>query len=391
MPRERDDAPWPAGPAKVRKLPGRKREGDLIYWRAVVTVGGKEKVVWSGRCRRNDPVHVAIIMEEARKKLSGEADATAPDGGLRSANVKGLLGSWKAHQESRRDTGEISVRSFEVYRVCIRHLSKGLGDVLLEQLDRDAVSAYVRARRTGEKPASSRTVHGELVQLEAAWAWGRKRGVVPDRDLDVPVLKIEPVREKRTPTKSEVLAVLEHLEGWRRRAFVLLYATGARIKEVAHLRWRDIDFAAGENGVLNIRGKGDRPREVPIVPGLARELARTPVDQRTPDGWVVGAEPLTTRSRLLDHIATACEAAGVPRLTPHGLRRLAVDSLYEAGKDVGTVADTLGQSPSVALRYYRQARPESKLRALLDAGLGSIPEGRVVELPGRGEGGKNKK
>jgi hypothetical protein len=58
---------------------------------------------------------------------------------------------------------------------------------------------------------------------------------------------------------------------------------------------------------------------------------------------------------------------------------------------VGTVADTLGQSPSVALRYYRQARPESKLRALVDAGLGSIPEGRVVELPGRNEGGKNKK
>lgn len=364
MPREREDAPWTAGPARVRKLRGPK-EG-LYYWRAVVVEGGKERVVWAGWGRRNDERLVLAIIDAANE--APEAD----EGALPSPTVRGLLGTWRAAQEQRHKDGEIRARSLQVYRGVVKHLARGLGDVLLEQLDHDAVMVYVRARRAA---AASRTVHQELIVLGSAWTWGRRRGVVPDRDLDLPDIRVEPTREKLTPTRSDVLALLPHLDGWVRLAVLLLYATGARLGEVAYLTWAQVDL---ERGLLQVAGKTG-PRLVPIVPHLARELRSVMV--RDPDAYVLGVQPLTTRSRLLDHLETACVAAGVPRITPHGLRRLAVDSLYESGADVGAVATLLGQSPTVALRYYRQARPDTLRRALTLSGLGEVPEGQVIPIP----------
>lgn len=42
---------------------------------------------------------------------------------------------------------------------------------------------------------------------------------------------------------------------------------------------------------------------------------------------------------------------------------------YTGGVDVGTVAQQFGQSPEVALRYYRQRTPAQRRRAVALAGL----------------------
>jgi integrase len=64
-----------------------------------------------------------------------------------------------------------------------------------------------------------------------------------------------------------------------------------------------------------------------------------------------------------------CDTAGVRRFTVHGIRRMVIDQYYTAGVDVGTVAQQLGQSPEVALRYYRQSTPAQRRRAVALAGL----------------------
>ena len=74
----------------------------------------------------------------------------------------------------------------------------------------------------------------------------------------------------------------------------------------------------------------------------------------------------------------ACEAAGVPRFTPYGLRRAAVDAMARAGVDVGTAAAITGHSPEVMLKHYRTVSEADRRAAVEKAGLGVIPAGEVV-------------
>lgn len=74
---------------------------------------------------------------------------------------------------------------------------------------------------------------------------------------------------------------------------------------------------------------------------------------------------------------------GIPRFTPKGLRKLAVDTLYRnTAIDIATSAALLGHSEQTALREYRKATPADKRVAV--AGLGRVhdAESNIVAFPG---------
>ena len=62
---------------------------------------------------------------------------------------------------------------------------------------------------------------------------------------------------------------------------------------------------------------------------------------------------------------------------------MVIDPLHRSGLDAGTVAARLGQSPQVALRYYRQARRSNKEKVARIAGLGERGESNAVEFDKR--------
>lgn len=62
------------------------------------------------------------------------------------------------------------------------------------------------------------------------------------------------------------------------------------------------------------------------------------------------------------------KAAGVPRLTSHGLRHTAATHMVKHASDIGEIraaADILGHSPDMLMRTYAHALPES-VRAVTD-------------------------
>ena len=63
--------------------------------------------------------------------------------------------------------------------------------------------------------------------------------------------------------------------------------------------------------------------------------------------------------------------------------RVVIDQLYEKGVDVGTVGKMVGQSPKIALKYYRQARHSDMERAARFAGLGERSETNLIHLEKR--------
>jgi integron integrase len=90
-----------------------------------------------------------------------------------------------------------------------------------------------------------------------------------------PVLLSSTKRPERLPTvltHTEVLQILDHLEGIHRLMAQLLYGSGLRLMECVRLRVKDIDF---EYKTITVRdGKGEKDRITPLPDSVAAGLRR---------------------------------------------------------------------------------------------------------------------
>lgn len=214
-----------------------------------------------------------------------------------------------------------------------------------------------------------------------------------------PVAKIKPpkvVRGKPDAYSAEETAkLLDAALRYRVGALIAtaLY-TGARLGELLALRWSDVDFAAG---VITYRRtlwdpgsqregrephfkestKDDEVRVIPMAPELVpilRAWRRRWVEERlaagteyhdrfglvfpTETGWP------QSRSNVNRELGRVVKAAGVRRLSPHGLRHTFATRLLDAGVDIDTVAELLGDDIQTVKKHYVADRPEAKKAAV---------------------------
>lgn len=147
-----------------------------------------------------------------------------------------------------------------------------------------------------------------------------------------------------TENMDKIIDVMPLTSPWRLVA-TLLVQTGARMGEVAHLKWQDIDMKAG---TIKLVGKG-RQRLVPMTENIKEILDSAP-DKANP--YVTGLKPEVVARRFGLELQKACVAAGVPLLRPRDLRRVAFDLMLEDGVEVETACTRLGHSPQVAITHY---------------------------------------
>ena len=136
-----------------------------------------------------------------------------------------------------------------------------------------------------------------------------------------------------------------------------LLLTGARREELAALKWADVDFQW--NG-LTIRDKVEGERIIPLTPYLSSLLAALPRRNQWVFSSPAAADGKLTEPRIAH--TKALQAAGLPHVSIHGLRR-SFGSLSEWVEcPVGIVAQIMGHKPSaIAEKHYRR-RPLDLLR-----------------------------
>jgi len=189
------------------------------------------------------------------------------------------------------------------------------------------------------------------------------------------------------PVGDEPLAVRD------RAILELLYATGARISELAGLSPGDVD---DKGGLVRLLGKGSKERVVPVgrfaLQALARWvgpnargklLARS--DRRRSDA---GALFVSSRGRRMSRQAiwrvvneSARRVGLADKVTPHVLRHSFATHLLDHGADIRVVQELLGHASITTTQVYTRVSQDHLRRAYLAAHPRARLRQRAVAKP----------
>ena len=162
---------------------------------------------------------------------------------------------------------------------------------------------------------------------------------------------------------SEIDSLIEVIdlsrpEGHRNKAIIeTLYCCGLRVSELVNLCLTDIHY--GE-GFVNVTGKGNKQRLVPVSNKALKEIELYRIDRsRLP---VIYDENIVflnrrgrklTRSMIFHIIRELAARAGIKkRISPHSLRHSFATHMIEAGADLRAVQEMLGHESIITTEIY---------------------------------------
>ena len=400
MARTRVTKTVPIGDLKFKPLAGRERStpgGVERYWQArryVGIVDGKPRRdrAWSGWAREDQLAAIAANLDQPPSDGTriGAGPGLVTRDELRGGTVETLVRAWRGQRTTDKDYSKHTRR---LDRTIQNRLAAVIGPLRLTDIDGPRTGEHLRRELRKEYAVS--TVRLTMTVFASIWnKWALQHEIV-DRPLDFTasyrrLLRTEQAgrdsraRDKTTPSEDEAWAIVDALDegapAWAGLAYRLLLMTGGRIGEIAALTWGQIG-----DGTIELVGKTGS-REVDVDPrALQLVLEVRPAEAEDPDR-VLPVTVETARKHLATYLDRACAAAEVPRITPHALRRFAVQRYIRRGVLPSVAAAQLGHTPEVMMRAYEQVQPEEKREAARKAGLGVRPVAaaseKVVKLHG---------
>lgn len=220
------------------------------------------------------------------------------------------------------------------------------------------------------KKLSPRTVGQHLSVLSSFCRFLVKEGVLQSNPVH---LVRRPKVEKRLPVfykEKSMEAYFEETKGdpefgtyeqkLNRLIISLLASCGLRRSELIGLNVGSVDFS---RQVMRVKGKGDKIREIPLIPSLCEEISLylSAASSLTDDAYNPEAPLLRTPrgGRLypvfVDRVVKK-ELSGVPDITvrrsPHVLRHTLATELLADGADLNSIKELLGHSSLAATQVY---------------------------------------
>jgi integrase len=238
----------------------------------------------------------------------------------------------------------------------------------LSELDSGRIASWL-GREAKKRPTSAAGAY-RLLRAFCNWTHNKPetgqtdyRGIVPlDACTASEVLKVLPesnAKEDDCLQRGQLAAWFQAVRGLRNpviAAFLQsLLLTGPRREELARLQWSDVDFVWSS---IKLRDKVEGTRKIPLTPYVASLLKTLPHPAGNP--WVFSS-PASEDGRLVEptkaHI-DALEAAAIPHITLHGLRRsLATLTDWMDELPNGVVAQIQGHKPSGTREKHYKKRP----------------------------------
>ena len=390
MPRPpRKPDPITVGPLTVYPEREPTERDARFWWRGYTCIKGDKSKPTFGR---GTPAEIeAAALRWVADNLTGKPAAQVSAG----YTIRDAAELWRGMKTTEAEAGEIAPRSLLAYKASVRRLISRkregtIGDLLLDTLEEDEIRNYALARAAvGHAP---KTVNDDVAVLAMVLRYARRKRWTTCPELAPKPLRAVPKRPTRTPTREEILTLIGVLPRRYSLLVWLMYATGARIGEIAHLEWADVHLDAGYLVLgRHVGAAKTGEREVPIESEVVEELRRWQARTEDPPGqgrqkvpeitrarWVIGVSPQHAINRLGKTLPAACAKVaallqiGEGRFTSHAIRRWATDEMGRSGVEPATGASLQGHSAVEAARRYRRPTLDDKRAAGSRARLGAV-------------------
>lgn len=156
-------------------------------------------------------------------------------------------------------------------------------------------------------------------------------------------------------TKEEMKLLIDNAGSLRNKLlFEMMYASGLRVSECAHLKVADLNLA-DKTGLLKF-GKGGKDRFFILSDKLVEDLKEY-FKQKQDDGTYVfpgNDGPITTRA-IQDVMTRAAKRSGIKKhIHCHGLRHAFATHLLDAGTDIRVIQELLAHANLQTTQFYTQ-------------------------------------
>jgi integrase len=222
--------------------------------------------------------------------------------------------------------------------------------------------------------------------LQAVFSFAVQQEIIPFN----PVAKIKKLpmekRIKYIPPKEDILKVLVAATSEVRDYLYLIIDTAARVSEINHLTWDDVNWA-DQHIVLYTRKKAGghlTGRKIPMSSRVHTILSRRFKNRDTAKPWIFWQTywmkgqkvegPYIYRSKILK---TLCKRTGVKDFQFHSLRHFGASVMLHHNVPKSAIQKILGHERSSTTDIYLQALDDSDRKAIdaLENGLESVEDG----------------
>lgn len=213
------------------------------------------------------------LTEHAARKIIGEILERTTGEPLTHHRAGPWLDEWLSIKWQSRAEG-----TAKVYKTTIKNFKASLGEraklPLVAIVARDILKYRASITATGRSP---KTANHSVLCLSVAFNAAVRQGVIPSN----PCLAVEKLPEdtlsRDTFTAGQVRKLIEKAEGDWPMAIAFGYYTGARLSDIANMRWSGIDLA-GQTITFTPKKTKQKLGQViiPIHPALESMLMKSP-------------------------------------------------------------------------------------------------------------------
>ena len=281
-----------------------------------------------------------------------------------------------------------SARTQQIYRDVLEQFAAFTGISDFSKVTPNEVRGY-EIHILDDKGLDARTVNLHLSVLSGFFRYLMKEGVLkanPCRTVSRPktgkrladFYRQEAMEEYFASTQTYVTEPDMGMEERYRKRLArliisLLYGTGMRRSELISLKRGDVNF---KRSVVRVHGKGDKMREIPLIPSLCEEIslylqsadsmAECQLDSESPLLVTVkgtGLYPVYIDRTVKEELGSIPAITG--RKSPHVLRHSLATGLLNDGTDLNSIKELLGHSSLAATQVYTHNSIE-KLKTVYD-------------------------
>lgn len=194
--------------------------------------------------------------------------------------------------------------------------------------------------------------HGIVSPAKGITSYNRSSGTLP-KNLSMSEMSkfLEVVATSRIKTRT----IIE-----------LLYGTGCRVSELINLKVEDFDF---QEGLINILGKGDKERIVPMTPSTSELVSKYLSHFKVKTGllFTMRGNPSEPMSRISVTNLTKdiAKRAGISStVSAHVMRHSYATHMLENGCDMATMQELLGHSDMKTTKIYARVTTDLRRKAV---------------------------